>query len=97
MWFAALGDYRQNPWFINCCARLLQGSPEVLSLLKQNPFPEAPPRAVRALIYEYHFTDLATRRRTGEWWRREFKGVYLPPISLSPRPNPADSTPVHSN
>jgi predicted DCC family thiol-disulfide oxidoreductase YuxK len=97
MWFAALGDYRQNPWFINLCARLLQGSPEVLSLLKQNPFPDAPPRAVRAMIYEYHFTDPATRRRTGEWWHRELKGIYLPSISLSPRPNPTDSTPVHSD
>ena len=40
MWFAALGDYRQNPWFVNFCARLLQGSPEVLALLANNPFPE---------------------------------------------------------
>jgi len=39
MWFAALGDYRQNPWFVNFCVRLLQGSPEVLKLLEHNPFP----------------------------------------------------------
>jgi predicted DCC family thiol-disulfide oxidoreductase YuxK len=83
MWFAALGNYRQNPWFMNFCTRLLQGSPQVLALLEKNPFPNAPPRFVRAMIYEYHFTDNATRRKTGMWWRREFKGVYLRPTSLA--------------
>lgn len=82
MWFAALSDYRHNPWLLNFCVRLLQGSPEVLALLEQNPFPGTPPRYVRAATYEYHFTDLATRRKTGAWWRRELRGGYLPPISL---------------
>jgi len=84
MWFAALGDYRQNPWLVNFCVRLLQGSPDVLRLLKRNPFADAPPRYVRAQFYEYHFTDWPMRRRTGAWWRRELKGVYLPPLSLKP-------------
>jgi len=82
MWFAALGDYKRNPWFVNFCVRLLQDSPEVVSLLSRNPFANAPPRYIRAVVYEYHFTDFATRRRTGEWWRRELKGRYLPVISL---------------
>jgi predicted DCC family thiol-disulfide oxidoreductase YuxK len=85
MWFAALGDVRQNPWFVNFCVRLLQGSPEVLSLLKQNPFSNAPPRYIRAVVYEYQFTDSVTRKQTGNWWRREFKGIYLPPITLTDR------------
>jgi lipase maturation factor 1 len=83
MWFAALGDYRQNPWLLNFCIRLLQGSPEVLALLAQNPFPDVPPRYIRAVVFEYRFTDLATRRRTGDWWQREPKGIYLPPLSLN--------------
>jgi len=82
MWFAALGDYRSNPWFVQFCGRLLQNSPDVPALLKTNPFPTAPPRYVRALLYEYHFTDRATRRETGAWWRRELKGEYLPVLSL---------------
>ncbi len=82
MWFAALGNYRQNPWFINFCVHLLDGSPPVLHLLKQNPFPNAPPRYVRALVYEYHFTNQAIRRRTGAWWQRELRGVYLPVLGL---------------
>src|SRR5207302_9867869 len=27
MWFAALGDYRSNPWFVNFLVRLAQGAP----------------------------------------------------------------------
>jgi lipase maturation factor 1 len=83
MWFAALGDYRQNLWLANCCLRLLKGSPSVLALFERNPFPQHPPRYVRAVVYEYRFTNFATRRRTGAWWRREEKGLYLPPLSLS--------------
>ena len=82
MWFAALSNYRQNPWFVNFCLRLLQNSPNMLALLENNPFPERPPRHIRATLYSYRFTDLAERRRTGAWWLRERLGEYLPPISL---------------
>ena len=82
MWFAALGDYRQNPWLVNFCLRLLEGSRPVLALLERNPFPHAPPRYIRAVMYEYHFTDFATRRKTGAWWRREEEGNL--PASRSP-------------
>jgi hypothetical protein len=82
MWFAALGTYRDNPWFVSFCVRLLRGSPEVLALLEKNPFPSAPPRYLRAVVDEYHFTNLAERRATGAWWKREPKGEYLPEISL---------------
>jgi predicted DCC family thiol-disulfide oxidoreductase YuxK len=83
MWFAALGNYQQSPWFGNFCERLLQGSPEVLALLEKNPFPNHPPHYVRAGLYDYHFTSFAERRATGAWWKLEFTGEYLPPISLS--------------
>ncbi|HUA39807.1 MAG TPA: lipase maturation factor family protein [Candidatus Sulfopaludibacter sp.] len=83
MWFAALGDYRQNPWFVNFCLRLLQGSPEVSALLAKNPFPDHPPRYLRAELYDYRFTDFAERRATGAWWTREPLGEYLPVVSLS--------------
>src|SRR5262249_42087946 len=82
MWFAALGDYSRNPWFVNLSIRLLQGSPEVLALLKTNPFPDKPPRFIRARLYDYEFTTPEERRRTHSWWRRELKGEYLPVISL---------------
>jgi predicted DCC family thiol-disulfide oxidoreductase YuxK/uncharacterized membrane protein YphA (DoxX/SURF4 family) len=82
MWFAALGGPRSNPWFLRFEYCLLQNSPQVLALLGPNPFPKQPPKHIRAMLYEYHFTDLATRRATGDWWRRELKGVYVPSLSL---------------
>jgi predicted DCC family thiol-disulfide oxidoreductase YuxK len=82
MWFAALGTYRNNPWFVSFVLRLLQGSPEVLALLRLDPFQGAPPRYIRALLYDYTFTDFETRRRVGAWWKREPLGTYLPPVSL---------------
>jgi lipase maturation factor 1 len=83
MWFAALGDAQDNPWFGNFCVRLLQGSPQVLALLERNPFPNKPPRYIRAELYDYHFTTIAERRSTGAWWNRKLIGEYLPPISLN--------------
>jgi hypothetical protein len=82
MWFAALGSVQQNRWFVEFCVRLLQGTPEVVALLERNPFPKAPPRYIRARLYEYHFTTFGERRKTGAWWRRELKGAYMPAISL---------------
>ncbi len=82
MWFAALGDCRGNPWFINFCTRLLQNEPAVTCLLAHNPFPDRPPRYVRALAYDYRFTNSAQRRATGHWWRRELKGLYCPILSV---------------
>jgi len=89
MWFAALTSYRQNPWFTNFCARLLKGSPDVLGLLAVNPFPDAPPRHIRALVYDYCFNDRATREATGNWWSRQFKGYYCPVLSIHAREDPA--------
>jgi hypothetical protein len=85
MWFAALGNFRQNRWFVNFMARLLEGSSDVRALLQTDPFPNAPPRYVRASLYEYHFTNAAQRRATGAYWRRTYLGVYLPPIGLRRR------------
>jgi lipase maturation factor 1 len=82
MWFAALGDYQENPWFENFCVRLLQGSPEVLELMRKNPFPDKPPLYIRGELYNYQFTNFAERRAIGAWWKREFIGEYLPPVSL---------------
>jgi hypothetical protein len=83
MWFAALSDYRQNPWFTAFLVRLLEKRPEVLRLLKENPFVgSGSPRFVRAVLCEYHFTDRKIRKKTGQWWRREKKWLYGPVFSL---------------
>jgi lipase maturation factor 1 len=86
MWFAALGNYRENPWLLRFMMRLLQGSIPTLELIEQNPFAGKPPQYIRAMEYEYHFTNFDERRQTGNWWKRELKGAYFPPISLRNQP-----------
>ena len=82
MWFAALGSYRQNPWFVQTIIALLHGKPPVIALFERNPFPESPPRFVRATFYRYRFTNAEEHRQTGAWWKREELGEYLPSVSL---------------
>ncbi len=82
MWFAALGAAQQNPWFGGLVVRLLQGSPDVSRLLAHNPFPDQPPRYIRASFYRYRFTTAEERRQTGAWWKRRELGEYLPTVSL---------------
>jgi predicted DCC family thiol-disulfide oxidoreductase YuxK len=83
MWFAALGTYRQNPWFVRLAVSLLKNNPNVTGLLARNPFPKEPPRYIRATLYDYHFTSWDEHKTTGAWWKREKQGEYLPPISLN--------------
>jgi predicted DCC family thiol-disulfide oxidoreductase YuxK len=82
MWFAAFDPQREKRWFISLAVNLLKNNPDVTGLLARNPFPNAPPRHVRATLYDYHFTSWAEHRATGAWWKREEQGEYLPPISL---------------
>jgi hypothetical protein len=81
MWFAALGQFDRQFWFQRFLLRLLAGSPDVLALLRHNPFPDTPPRYVRAIIADYHFTDLATRNRQGDWWHAGPDRPYAPVLS----------------
>jgi hypothetical protein len=81
LWFAALGDLGSNRWVIALARRLLEGSPDVLGLLGPSPFPDGPPKYLRALLYDYRFTRLATERATGRWWERRLLGTYLPPVT----------------
>ena len=78
MWFAAMDRYWNHPWIINLMAKLLHGQQEVVGLLRHNPFSNRPPQFVRALLYRYQFS------KPGEdgWWKREYVGEYLPPLSL---------------
>jgi hypothetical protein len=88
MWFAALETCDQNPWLWRLFVGLMNDEPAILALLDGNPFGRAPPRFVRTVTYDYRFTDIATWRRTGDWWRREPRGLYCPAISAR-TPGPA--------
>ena len=93
MWFVALGaertmanlspeEYQYEQWFVNLMVRLLQGSNDVEALFAANPFPKDPPKYIRAVLYQYHFTNFEEKRSTGAWWKRERVGVYFPETSL---------------
>jgi hypothetical protein len=82
MWFAALGSARNNPWLIRFMERLLQGSPETLALVRHNPFPDTPPCFLRALLYDYRFSDFVGKQTQNTWWQRKQLGNYTPVLSL---------------
>lgn len=83
MWFAALGTSRSTRWFSPFMVRLLDGEPVITQQFAHNPFPDAPPKYIRALLYEYEFEDRATKNAEGRWWKRELVGTYFGPASLS--------------
>ena len=77
LWFASLGPWEQSSWVVLAQQRLLENSPSVLRLFRRNPFAGGPPPAlVRTVLWQYWFTDLATKRRTGAWWRRKELGPF---------------------
>jgi len=82
MWFAALGTAQQNPWFVRLVICLLEGKRDVARLFVHDPFPNQPPRYVRAILYRYRFTTAKEHRQTGAWWKRQELGEYLPTTSL---------------
>ena len=82
MWFAALSNYKRNPWLIHFMTRLLQDSPVVIALLGNNPFPDGPPKYVQAIVYDYQFTTSEIRNLDNSWWTRNFLHPYTPILKL---------------
>jgi hypothetical protein len=84
LWFASLGDWRHYPIVPRTEELLLTNDGDVLGLFAANPFPNAPPHYVRAVLWQYWFTSLQEKRATGHWWRRQFLGSYAPTIARTP-------------
>jgi hypothetical protein len=82
MWFAAMSSARDYPWFPQLMLKLLEGDRAVAGLLAANPFPDHPPRWIRAQLYLYKFTSPAERAATGRWWNRQPAGLYFPAVHL---------------
>jgi hypothetical protein len=80
IWFAAMSTIQRQPWLLHFIAKLLEGDAAALTLLANNPFPERPPRFVRAELYAYQFTRFGDT--SGAWWTRKRLRSYLPPVSL---------------
>jgi hypothetical protein len=76
LWFASLGPWRASTWVVFAQERLLDRSPSVLALFRRDPFDGAAPTHVRTVLWQYWFTDRATKRATGAWWRRQELGVF---------------------
>ncbi len=83
LWFASLGDWRQNQIVPLTEEHLLENDASVLYLFRSNPFPTAPPRYVRVVLWQYWFTPMEEKRRTGNWWRRSLLGQYAPTLTYS--------------
>ena len=88
MWFAALSPSYARSWFLPFLVRLLEDDRPTLRLLRANPFPDAPPRFVRARLFRYRFTTWRERKETGEWWARQAVGDYVPAMSLALQRSP---------
>ncbi|HMD19781.1 MAG TPA: lipase maturation factor family protein [Alloacidobacterium sp.] len=84
LWFASLGDWRQNSIVPLAEERLLTSTPDVLALFAGNAFPQSPPKYIRAVIWQYWFTSMAEKRTTGLWWKRQLLGLYAPALTLKP-------------
>lgn len=80
MWFAALATYKDNSWFQPLMTQLLNGKGYARFLFAVNPFPQQPPKYIRAMRYIYRFSPT---RDGGAWWTRELQGAYFPPKSLN--------------
>jgi hypothetical protein len=80
LWFASLGNWRENTFVLQVEKRLLAGEPDVLGLFAGNPFPGQPPQQVRAVLWQYWFSDWDVKRQQGVWWRREQLGLYAPTL-----------------
>lgn len=80
LWFASLGSWRDYPIVPNTEVRLLSNDKDVLKLFAANPFPHDPPHMIRAVLWQYWFTSMPEKRRTGMWWRRQWLGLYAPTV-----------------
>jgi hypothetical protein len=81
LWFASLAPWQQSPWVVLTEERLLEGSSSVLGLFRADPFRGKQPAMVRAVLWQYWFTDLDAKRTTGAWWRRKELGPFSPVVT----------------
>ncbi len=82
LWFAAMASPREYPWTLNLVWKLLHNDPATLSLFARdgNPFPDHPPRYIRAVYYRYHFARPNNPEHV--YWTRERLGLWLPALSI---------------
>jgi Lipase maturation factor len=80
MWFASMATPQDYSWTLHLVWKLLHNDPAALGLFGGNPFPDKPPRYVRAVLYTYSFVKPGNPQ--GLWWNRQEQGLWLPPLSV---------------
>ena len=80
MWFASMSSADDYPWTLHLVYKLLRNDPMATGLFAQNPFPNHPPRYIRAILYRYRFAKPGNAQ--GAYWTREQLAVWLPPLSV---------------
>jgi len=81
MWFASMATPDEYPWTLNLVWKLLHNDKNATSLFAENPFPNKPPRYIRAVLYHYSFAKPGNPQRL--WWKREKVSLWLPPLSAN--------------
>ena len=79
IWFAAMSTADRYPWTLHLLWKLLHNDPGALGLLAINPFPDSPPRWVRARLFRYEFAPPGDP--SGAWWKRTPLGLWIVPLS----------------
>jgi lipase maturation factor 1 len=72
-----------SPWFIKFLARLSEEDRPVLNLLAKNPFPDHPPKYLRARVVNYYLVSPTELMHTGLWWKTKEIGIYYDSKLLS--------------
>lgn len=86
-WFLPFRSYEHQGWYQRLLLQLLTGSKDVGNLFRHNPFPDKPPKYIRAKYYLYTFTSFKERKETGNWWNRSLLGMYSPQMEIKRPPN----------
>ena len=83
-WFQGLPPPGPSAWPVHFIWKLLHNDAGTLGLLAGNPFPDAPPKFIRVLLYRYNFAPPGNA--DGAWWVRERVVEWLPPFSTESVP-----------
>jgi len=76
MWFVPTQRPPGTYVFDRLMNRLAQGSPEVTALFDADPFGENPPIYLKVSAYRYRFSSKQELKDSGDWWQREYLGLF---------------------
>lgn len=80
MWFASMDTPDDYPWTFNLVSKLLHNDANALGLFANSPFPNKPPKYVRAVLYHYQFAPPGNAQHL--WWKRERLSVWIPAMAV---------------